>query len=114
MTAGDWPEAAAAYAEALNRFPGSRSLRNNATYVAQEWTRSIEASGDALAVMQIASKLREMFPGSDDIARMGIETLKRSIGSRIDGQDYDGARQVIALARPAMSTAESHDLISML
>ena len=107
---GNWADAAAIYAEGLQRFPDDHHLKRNALFIAQEWTNAAEADGGVEAVTSAMASIREMFPGNKRMADMGVKTLRRSVFAHLEAGRLDEARTMVATARPSLPDKEAEDL----
>ena len=110
MAAGDWATAAEIYAVGLSRFPGNRDLSRNIAYIAQEWTRAAETERSVEGVIATMQTLTTLFPEDENVAGMGLTTLRRAVVREVNADRTTEARRLVAAAKSLLNQNDSQEL----
>ncbi|MFV2052388.1 hypothetical protein [Aliiroseovarius sp. YM-037] len=110
MNEENWSAAAEIYAAGLARFPGNRDLTRNIAFIAQEWTRAAETEGSVEGVIMAMQSLKTLFPEDEDVAGMGLATLRRAVVREVDADQAAEARRLVAAAKSLLHNEDSRAL----
>ncbi len=111
MKAGNWARAAAIYFDARSQMSEPGLFSNNVRYIAQEWTGAAAAASGADGVATAINDLTALFPNDEDVAEMGLRTLRRMVAELVEADEFARAEQTIRDAQSFLSQEESGSLI---
>jgi tetratricopeptide (TPR) repeat protein len=111
MKAGDWAAAAAICFDARSQLGEPGLFSNNVAYIAQEWTRAAASESGADGVATAMNELTALFPNDEDVAGMGLRTLRRMVADLVEANEFAGAEQTIRDASSFLSQEQAGSLI---
>jgi tetratricopeptide (TPR) repeat protein len=110
MKASAWDEAAGIYARALEQYPGNSLLKNNVSYLAQEWQKAAFAKGGLPEVNTVSEALAARFPALEEIKHSGGEQIQRTVSEHVHAANFSTA---LELLKTAASQLNADDLQKM-
>ncbi|MGH8432030.1 MAG: hypothetical protein ACREUF_16665, partial [Solimonas sp.] len=108
--AKDWAAAADIYATGLAAAGPTDLLRNNITYLAQEWARAAFASGGIDATIQVAQQAMAKFPGVPDVKAGPAAVIANAVQDRVKAASFPDAIAMIERAGEALSADRQRQL----
>lgn len=106
MKAGAWDEAADVYARGLKQYPADSHLKNNVTWLAQEWQKAAYAKGGAAEVATVTATLAAMFPDLAALGDSGRNQIRRTISDQVRAGDFNKALETLKNASAQLAAAD--------
>ena len=110
IKARTWEAAADAYAAGLKQFPENDLLRNNVTYMAQEWLKDAYATGGTPVVATVTTKLAAKFPNIPAIAESGRNQIRGTVGELVRIGNFGKALAVLKDATTQLTASDVKNL----